>query len=117
MCVYVYLRIVFVLFDIVLLYYSVYKLSQVALVMPFTENICGSCSYGNRNRRKVCGGCGKRLTQGRPTRPTGTTRGRKGIEFNHSIELPTDWNHSHDMVNVDCVLLNLLLELARLYLN
>ena len=99
--------------------------------MPIVKT-CKKCFFENHNRSKVCCGCGNRLSQGRPLGSTqetgfnvssgrprdstqdsgcsvssGRPRGRrKGIEFDPCIELPTDWDHSDEMLNVNCELLD-----------
>ena len=102
--------------------------------MPILVETCQSCFYENHNRSKVCCACGNRLTQGRPSgttqesgysvssgRPHGTTQDsgyqvgksggrpcgrRRGIDFDACIELPTDWDHSEEVLNISNELLD-----------
>ena len=101
--------------------------------MPSSVRKCPNCASDNHYRKKVCAQCGTTLipTKGRPSgttleagyrvgvngdRPSGTTQEagyrvgcrprRKNVQFDKSIQLPTGWVDSKELVNASSGLLD-----------
>ena len=76
--------------------------------MPVRAKLCKVCGAVNNVRAMACISCGERFRK--RGRPRGTTRqagyGRQCPEFHDTIELPTDWCHSNELVNIDDELLD-----------
>ena len=66
------------------------------------------CGATNNVRAMACISCGESFRK--RGRPRGTTRqagyGRQYPEFHDAVELPTDWYHSNELVNIDDELLD-----------
>ena len=70
--------------------------------MPVSVRKCPQCSSDNHYRRKVCVQCGTVMT-GKKGRPTGS---RTNVCFDESIVLLMEWDHSKELVNISCSLLD-----------
>ena len=56
---------------------------------------CKKCGHANHVRSDVCDSCSGTLKPGRPHYT------RRLPEFDNSIQLPDDWDHSNELLNVD----------------
>ena len=76
--------------------------------MPVRAKLCNVCGATNNVRAMACISCGESFRK--RGRPRGTTRqagyGRQCPEFHDAVELPNDWYHSNELVNIDDELLD-----------
>ena len=76
--------------------------------MPVRAKLCNVYGAANNIRAMACISCGESFRK--RGRPRGTTRqagyGRQYPEFHDAVELPTDWYHSNELVNIDDELLD-----------
>ena len=102
--------------------------------MPRGLRVCTACNSQNHMKRTYCEQCGATFKPGRSSgtteaagysvghnggRTQGTTKSKghkvsggrphgkkRVVDFDESIDLPTDWCHEQRFVNIDSVLLN-----------
>ena len=73
--------------------------------MPVRAKLCSVCGAVNNVRAMACISCGESFRK--RGRPRGTTRqAGYGRQCPEAIELPTDWCHSNELVNIDDELLD-----------
>ena len=84
--------------------FSTYLLITTGIQMSLSTKPCKECGEANHVRAMACNSCGESFrNQGHPR---GTTHARRCPDFNSTVQLPTDWCHLIESVNIDNELLN-----------